>query len=480
MGNQQLRLSFEIDGTDFAAAVTVGTVPKLVAYAEKFKANLEQQREGASRESKAFRIARAPKPDNPLSSVANAMLQSARTKFKEADSGLSYLIQQRMSLHLRTLRLAVFPRRMDDYEMAHFLAKSVTAQLDRIIESDQLPSKRDLKLGFASMAVSKLTQLNHVLVHKSNPKDSGEWLAMLAKGTQEANIFGLPSMTMNMGSEESLAPSRKLTYDFKSAFVRSADNKKMEDIYITLNVSLYSWLTLLRKNFQREMDEVETSNANAGMLSSPITRKRNEGGHTRSSSTASAFGEPQSRASTLEPVGHARSASASFPARTRTFPSGIVTPSMLSPSSSMLGLVEDPQGNRSPLSPGSAISPLHVNTPTVSRLGMADGLPSRDSGVPSSPTVPSPGGSDSATPHVAGLVYDPRKRDIERLTMRQLGDATPDVMHPFFMKKAGFSLEDSLPQYVHEFATTPLEEIMKALLELYSKQLKANKGLDIV
>ena len=55
--------------------------------------------------------------------------------------------------------------------------------------------------------------------------------------------------------------------------------------------------------------------------------------------------------------------------------------------------------------------------------------------------------------------------------MRQLGEATPDVMHPFFMKKAGFNLEDSLPQYVHEYATMPTEEIMKALLKLYTKQL---------
>jgi len=48
------------------------------------------------------------------------------------------------------------------------------------------------------------------------------------------------------------------------------------------------------------------------------------------------------------------------------------------------------------------------------------------------------------------------------------------VMHPFFMKKAGFSLEDSLPQYVHEYATAPLEEIMEILLKLYNRQLLAD------
>ncbi len=72
------------------------------------------------------------------------------------------------------------------------------------------------------------------------------------------------------------------------------------------------------------------------------------------------------------------------------------------------------------------------------------------------------------------MVYKHRKRQIERLTMRQLGEATPDVMHPFFMKKAGFSLEDSLPQYVHEYATSPLQEILEVLLKLYSRQLLAS------
>jgi hypothetical protein len=62
--------------------------------------------------------------------------------------------------------------------------------------------------------------------------------------------------------------------------------------------------------------------------------------------------------------------------------------------------------------------------------------------------------------------------------MRQLGEATPDVMHPFFMKKAGFNLEDSLPQYVHEYATIPIEQIMQGLLRLYSKQLRADKEVD--
>lgn len=484
LGNRQLRLSFTVSGTDFAVAVTVGTIPRLVAYVEKFKTNLEVQREGASRESKAFRIARAPKPDNPLSSVANAMLQSARTRFKEADAGLSYLIQQRMSLQLRMLRLAIFPRRMDDPEMAQFVARDVSAQLDRVVESDQIPPRRDLRLAFASMGVSKFSQLNHVQLVKQSPTDSRDWLTKLVKGASEANIFGLPSMTMNMVSEESSSPSRTLTYDFESSFARTGGKEKMENIYITLNVSLYSWLTLLRKNFAREMDEVDAAKTTAGIVPSHSGgRKRLEAGHARSSSSATALREAPSRSSMLEPTRHSRSASASFPARMRPFPSGTSTPAVLSPSTSMLGLVDETHAHRIPPAPAGApagtSNALRSKSPTMSRLNTNEAV-YLDPSAPSSPTLPSPGGggAEGSQTRGVGLTYEPRRRDIERLTMRQLGEATPDVMHPFFMKKAGFSLEDSLPQYVHEYATAPLEEIMKALLELYSKQLKANKGAE--
>ncbi len=111
-------------------------------------------------------------------------------------------------------------------------------------------------------------------------------------------------------------------------------------------------------------------------------------------------------------------------------------------------------------------SPLSRTMTPTSTTCTATDSPALTTAVP--PAAPSsvPNGKKAT-----GLVYEPRERKIERLTMRQLGEATPDVMHPFFMKKAGFNLEDSLPQYVHEYATLPTEEIMKALLKLYSKQL---------
>jgi len=81
----------------------------------------------------------------------------------------------------------------------------------------------------------------------------------------------------------------------------------------------------------------------------------------------------------------------------------------------------------------------------------------------------------STTPSVSysGLFdYVARSRHITRPKVRQLGDATPDILHPFFSKQAGFNIEEELPAYIHEYATVPLEQIMKILLKIYSRQFK--------
>jgi hypothetical protein len=450
-----LRLSFVVDGSTIAAAITVSSIPRLMVYVDKFTANLELQRDGASRESKAFRIAQAPKPDNALSAVAEAMLHSARTRYEEAETAISYIIQQRMDLKLSSLHLALFPRRMDDTEMAQFIGRDVEAHLERTVEPGGDMAKRDLRLAFASMAVSRFTGLNHTLVKKDPAINSSLWIPQLTKGAAEANIFGLPSMHMVMSSDEHLQSPRTLEYDFKSTFRNTPAAKNADDIYISLNVSLYSWLTFLRKNFAREMDDLKAAKSTPSLT--PATSKMRK----------------------MSPAG--------------------------------LNWVTSP-GSTMPLSPQSeslrARSPAPLDSSNALRLDtqssnestdhdlpeamVVNGLPRVSSTLPeylvttSVPiaVVPSTATDDTAVSPTStandgvhrGIRYQARSRSIERLTMRQLGEATPDVMHPFFMKKAGFSLEDSLPQYVHEYAAQPLEEIMKALLELYSKQLKVGQG----
>ncbi|THU95661.1 hypothetical protein K435DRAFT_829044 [Dendrothele bispora CBS 962.96] len=394
--DRPLQLSFTVTSPEVVAVATVGTIPKLLSYANKFRANLEAQREGASRESQTFRISRSPRPDNPLSAVAEAMINSARSRLEEAGYSLSYTIKQHMSLRLDLLRLVVFPRTMADVEVAQFVGQNVRGRLDRLVESEAPAAKRDIKLSFSLMKISRYTQLGHVVMPPSSELSDGkEWLEELLKDANGTDIVGLPSMVMHMKSEETKDGVQKvLHYDFDSKFVRHKDRQQAEDIYITLNVGLYSWLTVLRKTLTREMEQAKTTG------------------------TVRPFDVP-----TLD-----------IP-RSATITRRMVPPLQTSPT---------------PLDSTARPVESEQDEPPLSALPVES----------------------------TGLIYRPGSRHIERLTMRQLGDATPDVMHPFFMKKAGFRLEDSLPQYVHEYATAPLEEIMEALLKLYSRQLLIGKSVE--
>ncbi|PCH43678.1 hypothetical protein WOLCODRAFT_122406 [Wolfiporia cocos MD-104 SS10] len=429
---RHIDVHFTVTGSEVVVVMNVGTIPKLVSYANKFKMTLNNQREGASRESKAFRISSSPKPDNPLSAVANAMLKSTRSKLKE-ETGIAHAVGQQMSLKLDLLQLVIFARSMRDPELAQFIGRGVHARLHRIIGVDAFPARRDLHLSFASIATSRISQLNHALLAKEKASETKEWLAALVKDAPEATIFGLPSMDIHMDSEEDIiSEQRTLRYNFRSEFKAGEGMKDAEEIYITLNMSLYAWLTSLRKAFAREMSQVQASGE---LRSGPI-------------------------ALTQQVIMPRKRGAESISVRAER---------------DLEDLAANQQGTTWSPSPTSPIT----STGTSPRVPGSPGSPSRSStsAYPSGTSDP-PGLPPPTASKTLGLVYTPITRKIERLTMRQLGEATPDVMHPFFMKKAGFSLEDSLPQYVHEYATMPTEEIMKALLELYSKQLSRNQRTD--
>ncbi|KAI0093075.1 hypothetical protein BDY19DRAFT_882324 [Irpex rosettiformis] len=455
--NRKVRLTFTVKGTDVTAIMNVNTVPKLVAYGNKFEATLDAQKEGARRESRAFRLTNAPKPDNPLSEVANAMFSSARSKLME-EPGFNGVIGQRLSLKLRTLRLVVFPRTMSDSELAQFIGSNLHARLDRVVESETLPPARDLQLSFTTISISKITSLNHSLVAKQSipPSRCQEWLSLLTGNASQATIFSLPSMAMQMHSDETLEEGlRVLPYDFTSKFTNAAGVRE-EDIYITLNMSLYSWLTLLRKTFTREMDQVQASadvRAIVSLPNSTVLRRSKAPDPLQLDKHGTSVRSLLSPPPPLSPPAKGR---ASLP-HTKSTPSRFSTISPTSPDFIISPVSATSQGSSSATTASPSVKFPTTSSPVEDKPGAQSRPPSP--GLPSSKKT-------------AGLSYRPRKRTIERLTLRQLGEATPDVMHPFFMKTAGFSLEDSLPQYVHEYATMPTEEIMKALLKLYSKQLK--------
>lgn len=432
---RQVDVAFTVSGTEVVVIMNVGTIPKLVSYVDKFKLTLDNQREGASRESKAFRIASSPKPDNPLSAVANAMIKSTRSRLN-SEGSIAYIIGQRMSLKLDCLQLVVFPRSMRDPEIARFIGRGVHARLDRLVGTDNSRSTRDLQLFFSSITTSRLSQLNHTGLAKEQVEGTKEWLTLLVKDAHEAIIFGLPSMDIRMRSEELENEGRRLLrYDFSSKFAVKQGAANSEDIYITLNMSLYSWLTALRKTFAREMEQVQATGDVRGAIGSLVQQ------------TAAA------KKRSNDPVANRPERESEDNVRTRSGPAHASRESVV-----------DVMGGERVASPTSPIFPLKspINPTSPSRLSLPP---------PLSVAVDSQTAAPTSKP--VALTYEPHERHIERLTMRQLGEATPDVMHPFFMKKAGFSLEDSLPQYVHEYATMPTEEIMKALLEIYSKQLGA-------
>ncbi|KAI0342100.1 hypothetical protein BDW22DRAFT_1358216 [Trametopsis cervina] len=449
--DRRVRLTFTVKGSAVTAVMSVGTVPKLVSYGNKFKANLKAQKEGARRESKAFRMANSPKPENPLSEVANAIFSSARNKLME-EPGFDGAIGQRLSLKLQTLQLVVFPRTLTDPELAQFIGANIHARLDRVVESDTLPPARDLQLSFSSISISKVTSLNYPLVAKlSRPSTNcQEWLALLTKDALEATIFSLPAMFMQMHSDEVVEEGlRVLPYDFTSKFSDGVGVRE-EDIYITLNMSLYSWLTILRKTFAREMEQVQASADARGVVGSAQI--------------------PALRRSKAPDVLQIRQEKETDPSRSHTSSPGPVSAKGRAP---LLHTKSTPTRFNS-LSPSTSEFPTSPHSSQTPSTAAGTRFPI------SSPVEEAEGGSRAPSPGLpvnkkaAGLSYRARRRTIERLTLKQLGEATPDVMHPFFMKTAGFSLEDSLPQYVHEYATMPTEEIMKALLKLYSKQLKVD------
>lgn len=436
--DRPLLLTFTVNGKEIIALATIATIPKLLIYVNKFQANIAAQREGASHESAAFRATQSPKPDNPLTEVASAFFHSARNRFKEADTDLCRRIRQQLSFRVETLRLVLFPRTMSDTELAQFIGRNVHASLERVVIEGRLPH-REIRLSFTALTISKFSQLQPLLPSTTVVSDDKAWVEQLFKHPTEAIIVGLPTMDMLMFTDEVVENlAKRIDYTFHSSFVRGKDTKEHEDIYITLNVSLYSWLTGLRKNLTRELEQVRGSQDWRNTAVGPPSRKR---------------------AGATEP-----------PLGTDATDVSSSASSITSPSAPGKILSQSP----------AAVLPLTITT------DLLPSAPSESSAHPlkrtsqvqllSDPLDPSATASLPTATKTIPLVYKPLDRRIERLTMRQLGEATPDVMHPFFMKTAGFNLEDSLPQYVHEYATIPLEEIMEALLKLYSKQLRTDRG----
>lgn len=443
--DRQLHLYCSVSGSKVIAMMTIMAIPKLLMYAGKLRSSLEAQREGASRESSAFRSTRLPKPDNALSEVANAMFRSARSKLRESES-LSYVINQHMKLQLSELVFVVLPRSQGDNELARFIGRNVMAQLHRTMQEVGMPPHRDLQLSLSHMSISQL------LKQGFDPRLPGKEFDLLTASDRsfpgtENLIFSLPAMNMRMITDEVIEDGTKLLpYDFVSNFVRR-EGQIGENIHISFNIRLYSWLTVLRKTFTREFKRVQEV-AESRTTSSPpnIAAPKSSSPDTASSPFAYGSDDNHSPPESRPASGH--SSRPGSPSRSRSMESVIV---------STPGRAQNSQYSTTMSSPKSGPSEA---TKVIDQVAMQ-----------SPPTSGEATAQDSPAKKSQEVLCIARSRKIERLTVKQLGEATPDVTHPFFARRAGFNLEEALPQYVHEYATVPIEEIMKGLVKLYSKQL---------
>jgi hypothetical protein len=396
----QLNLFFAVNGSEIVAMATIKTIPQLLALVERIRSLLDEQREGAVRESTAFRHALSHKPKNPLTAVANAMIQSAKSRLKEKSSNLGYIMVQHMSLHLTKLQLAIFYRQASDAEMALFTGSDIQAKLDHFTDSSGFSFRNKLNLALTSMSIARVSSLNHAMAdrnEKSRASDSltsrttSMWLRDVLQESNESIIFKLPAMEVIMASQDISNPldeKSRLEYDFWSTFpLPSTGNLKEVDTEISLNISLYKWLAEFRTRLMAELALVSERSGTSSTNHPP--------GDLGVSATRDATRDHEA-----------------------TLPAGLS------------GL---PVGRLRSLSDAST-------TNSVLSSGLFD--------------------------------YVARSRQISRPKVRQLGDATPDILHPFFSKQAGFNIEEELPAYIHEYATVPLEQIMKILLKIYSRQFK--------
>lgn len=124
ISEREVFLEFNVQAGELLAYASTATIPKMITVGGKLAGLIKAQKQGAARESSAFRASQTPKPDTALSEVAAAMLQSARSRFKETET-FEFAVIQQLKLSIKTLKLAVPPPTQQRAELvrnpSHFL-----------------------------------------------------------------------------------------------------------------------------------------------------------------------------------------------------------------------------------------------------------------------------------------------------------------------------------------------------------------------
>lgn len=391
-----MKLNFSVIGGNLRAGARVMTASELILLVGRVRSLIQAQRDGAARESKVFAATRYPKPQNPLSQVASAMLQSARSKLKETEQ-LDVLVIQHMNLEIEQIRLGIFNE--TDTRMTQFEADGVHGELVRHVRSKQTEQIRDLKLALQSFEV-----------RNGDVPPQDKWLDFMSG----AKVFTMPEMAIEMKTTE-FTTANRIDYRFKSTFPRPKSRAGQRTLYIALDFHKYEQLVAMQNAFK---EAIEKALAEIGGGPQRPAARRSTLSVTRTSDLPTA----------AEEVGGGTITAETMQARPQDW------------EDADHAIQEQDEAVQTDMSAAPDLLTLKVG--------------------------------------MGGLTYHCLSRTIETPKLHQLGAASPDL--ETFKQWTNISIRDSLPVWVHEYATVPIEQIMRTLLEVYMNQLKRQREKDEV
>jgi hypothetical protein len=401
LGDRQVQLHFDVSGGDVLAAARIMTIPELILMGYKVRSLIKSQREGAARESAAYSSSRTPKPSNPLSQVATAMLQSAKSKLKDTETAVvQFMVVQHMHLQIGRIRLGVFAQ--GDGRMTQFEALVVEGWLKRNVQSEGHPPFRDLHLALQSFEV-----------RGGDTPIPTKWLDLL----NGAKIFTMPEMKIAMQSTERHNPSTgstELEYIFSSKFPPKSRN--YHSLYIALDFHKFEQLLAMQNSLRLEIEkalaEVEYLEKNTAQPRGPTVLNPKE-----------KVGESVVMGVGLSVDEDAQAGPSQPPGLNTT------------------GVAED----------DTSIPPLSASSISTTKTTLSAFQQRRS----------------------AQLNYKCVDQHIDTPKLHALGAASPDL--ETFKQWTNINIQEEMPKWIHEYATVPIEQIMKVLLEVYVKQLKAGE-----
>ncbi|KAG8700051.1 hypothetical protein FRC09_006205 [Ceratobasidium sp. 395] len=257
---REVLLEFNIQAGEILAYASTATIPKMITVGGKLAALIKAQKQGAARESSAFRASQMPKPDTALSEVAAAMLQSARSRFKETET-FQFAIIQRLTLNIKTLKLAVPPVTQQRSDLALFSARQVDGELHRTIRPHEPPC-RNLRLRLGAFSIRGVAQ-------HSTPSMQITARDILTAFPYGTRLFLFPDTRISMQTTQN---GNKVSYSFA---INLADRLAGEKgIYVALSFASWNWLLGIKRRFETDLEAALVEAATSGKDTPPMRRRK--------------------------------------------------------------------------------------------------------------------------------------------------------------------------------------------------------------